>query len=71
MNFLKRVWNKLTSKLRPTKNEKVVGVCDRCEADIIDGYPALCFHDDDNSMFLCEPCVEEVRKEFIKQDYAN
>jgi hypothetical protein len=71
MTFLKTMWQRLTNWLKPPKPERVIGVCDRCEADIIEDTPALCFHDDDNSMYLCEVCVEEVRKEFIRQEYAN
>lgn len=71
MTFLKKMWHQLTKKLWPKENNTVVGVCDRCSTDILDGYPALCFHDNENSMYLCEPCVEELKKEFIKEEYAN
>jgi len=34
----------------------------------MEGDTALCFHGHGEELFLCEPCVEELRKEFITKD---
>jgi len=42
--------------------------CDRCDSQIdIDKDPAICFNNGDEQIYLCEPCVEEVKREFIDE----
>jgi len=42
--------------------------CDRCETAIdLDNDPAICFNSADDKVYLCEPCVEDVKREFIDE----
>ena len=42
--------------------------CDRCDSQIdIDKDPAICFNNGDEQVYLCEPCVEDVKREFIDE----
>lgn len=43
--------------------------CDRCESKInLDNDGAICFNSDDSEIYLCEPCIEDIKKEFIEND---
>lgn len=50
-----------------TKQLKTKGNCDRCQIVIYENDVAICFHTDVEELYLCEPCVEEVCKEAIKE----
>lgn len=42
--------------------------CDRCDTSIdLDNDSAICFNSADEKVYLCEPCVEEVKREFIDE----
>ena len=43
--------------------------CDRCGNEIdLDKDTAMCFNNgDDDKVYLCEPCVEIVKREFIDE----
>ena len=44
-------------------------ICDRCESKInLDNDGAICFNSDDGEIYLCEPCIEDIKKEFIETD---
>lgn len=63
MKFLNKISKALTKE-----SQKPKGLCDRCNIEIMEGDTALCFHGHGDELFLCEPCVEALRKEFIKED---
>ena len=50
-----------------TKRSKTKGACDRCQITIYENDAAVCFHTDEEELYLCEACVEEVCKEAIKE----
>jgi hypothetical protein len=54
-----------------TKQSKTKGVCDRCQIPIYETDAAVCFHADEEELYLCETCVELIREEFIKEDLCN
>ena len=62
-----RLLNKI-SKLLTKKSKKPEGTCDRCAITIWEGDSAVCFHGTGEDLFLCEPCVEYLREEFLKED---
>ena len=42
--------------------------CDRCDCSIdVDKDTALCFNSEDEKIYLCEPCVEDIKAEFINE----
>ena len=51
--------------------QKAEGVCDRCACVILHGSSALCFHGEGHKIFLCEPCIEIIRLEFIEEDRSD
>lgn len=46
----------------------VVGHCDRCDTEILDSDTAICFNDEENQTYLCEPCVEDIKREWINEN---
>ena len=47
------------------EDEAKYAKCDRCEKVIdLDNDTAICFN---NKLYMCEPCVEEVKKEFYDE----
>ena len=46
----------------------VIGVCDRCEVKILDDDAAMCFNGEDEKLYLCEPCVEDIKREYIDEN---
>jgi len=60
MKFLKKTLKK------PTK--KPEGSCDRCQITIWEGDRALCFHGEGGELYICENCVEEVRREYVDEN---
>lgn len=53
------------------KQSKNKGSCDRCEIIIHENDEAMCFHTDEQELYLCGVCVEIIREEFIKEDNCN
>lgn len=51
-----------------SKRSRTKGQCDRCQKTIYETDRALCFHTDTEEMYLCESCVEIIRKEFIEEN---
>jgi hypothetical protein len=45
--------------------------CDKCLGTIVDMQAALCFNSLDKDLYLCEPCIELIRKEFIEAEKVN
>ena len=45
--------------------------CDKCLGTIVDMEAALCFNSIDKDLYLCEPCIEQIRKEFIEEELKN
>ena len=42
--------------------------CDRCGGQIdLDNDQAICFNSADGQIYMCEPCVEIVKREFIDE----
>ena len=60
---------KLVSKIlmQPTKKSK--GQCDCCHIPIWEGDRAVCFHTDDQEVYLCESCIEKIYGEYVKEEY--
>jgi len=52
--------------MAPTTN--IIGQCDRCEAEILETDVAICFTDGDVDTYLCEPCVVEIKREWIDEN---
>jgi len=50
-----------------TKQSKTKGACDRCQITIYESDTAVCFHTDEEELYLCEACVEAIREEFVKE----
>jgi|ETN01SMinimDraft_1059929.scaffolds.fasta_scaffold522561_1 hypothetical protein len=47
------------------EDEAKYAKCDRCKKVIdLDNDTAICFN---NKLYMCEPCVEEVKKEFYDE----
>jgi len=42
--------------------------CDRCEQEILENDPAMCFTDGEVNTYLCEPCIEDVKREWINEN---
>lgn len=54
-----KLLNKILKK--PTgKSKKPEGVCDRCQITIWQGDEAICFHTENEELFLCGDCVEKI-----------
>ncbi len=54
--------------MKNLKQSKTKGQCDRCQVTIYETDQALCFHTDTEELYLCEACVENIRKEFIEEN---
>lgn len=46
----------------------VVGQCDRCDTAILDSDVAICFNDNETETYLCESCVEDIKREWIDEN---
>ena len=42
--------------------------CDRCEVEILDDDAAICFNSGDEQVYLCEPCIEEIKREWMSEN---
>ncbi len=43
-------------------------ICDRCGGQIdLDKDGAICFNNGADECYLCEPCIEEVKREFYDE----
>lgn len=49
------------------KHITILGKCDRCNVNILDNDEGICFNTMEGEVYLCEPCIEEIRKEFIDE----
>tara|TARA_R110001632_G_scaffold221595_2_gene352141 strand:+ start:2908 stop:3072 length:165 start_codon:yes stop_codon:yes gene_type:complete len=45
----------------------ILGKCDRCGAEVLDSDEGLCFNTTEGEVYMCEPCIEIVREEFIDE----
>ena len=54
--------------MKNLKQSKTKGQCDRCQVTIYETDQALCFHTDTEELYLCEACVENIRKEYIEEN---
>jgi|TARA_B110000967_G_scaffold115190_1_gene117868 hypothetical protein len=45
-------------------------VCDRCDKEMLEDDPAMCFNDtvENSKLYLCEPCIEAIKQEFIYEN---
>ena len=43
-------------------------VCDRCEQEILENDAAICFNNDETETYLCEPCIEDIKREWIYEN---
>ena len=44
-------------------------ICDRCGGQIdLDNDQAICFNSANGAIYICEPCVEDVKREFIDEN---
>jgi hypothetical protein len=42
--------------------------CDRCDSSIdIDKDAAICFNSADEQIYLCEPCIEDIKTDFFSK----
>lgn len=62
MKLLNKISKKLTGK-----SKKPEGVCDRCQITIWQGDHAICFHTENEDLFICENCVENIYGEKAKE----
>jgi len=51
--------------MQPTKKSE--GQCDCCHIPIWEGDRAVCFHTDDQEVYLCESCIEKIYGEYVKE----
>lgn len=59
MTLLKKIWKKSTAHSNR--------VCDNCSVIIQEDEIALCFHTDEKELFLCDPCIEKLFKQFKQE----
>ena len=49
--------------------------CDRCDTQIdVDKDAAICFNSADEQIYLCEPCIEDIKTTFfmkVKEEALN
>jgi len=62
MKLLNKISKKLTGK-----SKKPEGVCDRCQITIWQGDAAICFHTENEDLFICENCIENIYGEKAKE----
>lgn len=43
-------------------------ICDRCENKLLDDDAAMCFNSGDEQVYLCEPCVEIIKREWMSEN---
>jgi len=46
----------------------VVGLCDRCGVEILETDAAMCFTGGGVDTYLCESCVEEIKREWLNEN---
>jgi hypothetical protein len=63
-----KLLNKILKKSTKT-SKKSEGQCDQCQITIWEGDRAVCFHTDDQEVYLCESCIEKIYGEYVKEEY--
>lgn len=43
-------------------------ICDRCDTKILEDDAAMCFNSGDEETYLCEPCIEQIKQEWMSEN---